>query len=94
MIRQTVYFSGRVQGVGFRYMAVRIAQRYVVGGYARNLKDGRVELVAEGTADQVHSLVQDIADHATKFVVERAVDQSEATGEFGTPCAGALQVRY
>ena len=43
--------TGRVQGVGYRYFALREAQELGVAGFARNLPDGRVEVVAEG-ADQ------------------------------------------
>jgi acylphosphatase len=39
--------SGRVQGVGFRYYALRTAEAMRVAGFARNLPDGRVEVVAE-----------------------------------------------
>jgi acylphosphatase len=46
--RRRVHYSGRVQGVGFRYTAQRLATGFPVTGYVRNLPDGRVELVAEG----------------------------------------------
>ena len=46
--RRHCYFSGRVQGVGFRYTSRNIAINYDVTGFVRNLPDGRVELVAEG----------------------------------------------
>ncbi len=45
--------SGRVQGVGFRYTAKGVAQRFAVTGFVRNLSDGRVELVVEGDAAEV-----------------------------------------
>ena len=47
--RLTAYFKGRVQGVGFRYTTERISRQFKVMGFVRNLQDGRVELVAEGT---------------------------------------------
>ena len=47
-LRRTVWFAGRVQGVGFRATTVRIAKRYPVSGYVENLPDGRVRLVVEG----------------------------------------------
>ena len=40
--------SGSVQGVGYRYFALKEAQALGLSGYARNLGDGRVEVVAEG----------------------------------------------
>ena len=46
--RLTVYFRGRVQGVGFRYTTERISRQFPVTGFVRNLQDGRVEIVAEG----------------------------------------------
>lgn len=46
--RMQVLYSGRVQGVGFRYQARQVASGFEVTGTIRNLSDGRVELVAEG----------------------------------------------
>jgi acylphosphatase len=48
MKRIQVFFSGMVQGVGFRFTAERLARRFSVSGFVRNLEDGRVEVVAEG----------------------------------------------
>jgi acylphosphatase len=56
-VRRRVYYSGRVQGVGFRYTGQRLADEHAVAGYVRNLPDGRVELVAEGDADAVEELL-------------------------------------
>lgn len=46
--RMQVFFTGAVQGVGFRFTAERLARRFAVEGFVRNLDDGRVEVVAEG----------------------------------------------
>ncbi len=43
-----VFFSGHVQGVGFRYYTLRTMAGYPVRGYVRNLPDGRVELLLQG----------------------------------------------
>ncbi len=48
-----VFYEGRVQGVGFRYTARRIAAGFDVAGYVRNLADGRVEIVASGDDGEV-----------------------------------------
>jgi acylphosphatase len=47
---------GRVQGVGFRYFVLREAQQRSLTGYARNLADGSVEVVAEGPDETLHDL--------------------------------------
>lgn len=49
---------GRVQGVGFRYNTRREAKRYNVAGYIRNLSDGSVEVVCEGTKSEVESFAK------------------------------------
>lgn len=54
------WISGSVQGVGFRFFAVRAAQRIGVAGYTRNLRDGRVEVYAVGEPDQLTSLHQEL----------------------------------
>ena len=83
MICLTVHFSGRVQGVGFRYTAAQIARRYRVAGYVQNLSDGRVRLVAEGTAAEVKGLVEDVRQQMSRYITSHGVEKSQATGEFG-----------
>ena len=53
--RMTVIYTGRVQGVGFRYTTKTVATGFEVVGTVRNLPDGRVELVAEGSRDELES---------------------------------------
>ena len=54
------YVSGRVQGVGFRYFVQRGARTAGVGGYVRNLPDGRVEFHLQGPADAVREVLAQI----------------------------------
>ena len=60
--RMQVFYSGRVQGVGFRYQTRQLAAGYEVLGTVRNLPDGRVELVAEGELAELEAFRQAIRD--------------------------------
>ncbi len=78
--QRIVIFKGNVQGVGFRYTAVSVAQQYDVAGYVRNLPDGEVELVAEGEGKDIDALVADIAGRFEGYI--RSTTQQKA------PCSG------
>ena len=62
MIRRRVLISGRVQGVAFRDSCQRMATEQGVAGWVRNLGDGRVEAVFEGTAEQVDRMMEWVHD--------------------------------
>ena len=53
--------SGDVQGVGYRFFAQRAAARHQVVGYVKNLSDGRVEALVEGSPTQVEAFKHDLA---------------------------------
>jgi acylphosphatase len=57
-VARMVYYSGQVQGVGFRATTVHLAQGYAVNGWVRNMADGRVQLWAEGSAEVVDAFLQ------------------------------------
>lgn len=82
MIRRTIYFSGRVQGVGFRYTAQAVAKRYAVTGFVRNLDDGRVELVAEGQEAEIGRMLADLKERMVDYIGRANATTSPATGEF------------
>lgn len=50
------FVEGQVQGVGFRFFVERVARQLGLGGYVKNLSDGRVEVYAVGPADQLDDL--------------------------------------
>jgi acylphosphatase len=58
----TVYFGGRVQGVGFRFQVLQLAKEFEVAGAVRNLGDGRVELEVEGSAIEIEAFVAAIEE--------------------------------
>jgi acylphosphatase len=82
MQRREVHYSGRVQGVGFRYTVRDSAQSFAVTGFVRNLDDGRVHLVAEGEIAEIDAFLAEIARRMKSNI--RYVDdqQGPATGEF------------
>jgi len=57
-MRAHVFVSGFVQGVGFRFFAILNARKLGVSGFVRNLRDGRVEVVAEGELESVDVLIK------------------------------------
>ena len=60
--RVQVFYSGHVQGVGFRYTVKSVARGFEVTGAVKNLADGRVELVAEGTKEELEAFLQAIRE--------------------------------
>jgi acylphosphatase len=62
-VARLVYYTGRVQGVGFRATTVHIAQSYPVSGWVRNMADGRVQLWAEGRSDVVDAFLQAVGEY-------------------------------
>lgn len=80
--RHKVYFTGRVQGVGFRYTADRVARQFDVTGFVRNLPDGRVELVAEGLSAELDRFIAAIAEAMAGCIDRAKTSQHPATGEF------------
>jgi acylphosphatase len=75
-------YSGRVQGVGFRYTAKNIAMCFNVNGYVRNLPDGRVELVMEGPKQEIDHMVDALADRMSDYIRDAEKKILPATGEF------------
>ena len=63
-----IVFSGSVQGVGFRFTALNIANRYHLTGYVRNLPSGSVEMLAQGPAETIDGCIRDIEDSFTGYV--------------------------
>jgi acylphosphatase len=72
-----VYYWGKVQGVGFRYAAHELAEKFPVTGYVKNMLDGQVELVAEGEAQDVDRFLKSVAAKMGLFIKgQRAEDET------------------
>jgi acylphosphatase len=79
----TVFFSGRVQGVGFRYTAKTVAAGFEITGTVRNLIDGRVELVAEGSREELDAFRAALHDAGLAgFIRDEQVTWSDAENKF------------
>ena len=66
--RLQVWYSGRVQGVGFRWKAAEIAKGYDVCGYVENLDDGRVRLCAKGEKEEARAFADRLAEVMSDFI--------------------------
>jgi acylphosphatase len=76
-----VYYSGRVQGVGFRYTAQGLATGFAVAGYVRNLRNGEVELVAEGEPAEVDGFLGAVG-RRMEHLIERARGEEVPPGGY------------
>jgi len=82
-VRIEAYFSGHVQGVGFRFTTIDVAARFPeIGGTVRNLPDGRVEVIAEGPEERLIEFIAALGDEMGSYI--RGVDKKllAARGEF------------
>ena len=80
--QKIVRFRGTVQGVGFRYVTYRIAQRYDVTGYVRNLSDGRVECVVEGTQLEIDAFLKEVTNEMQRYIRETTQQSAPFSGFF------------
>jgi acylphosphatase len=81
-MRYSITFTGRVQGMGFRYTAQSMAQRYRVTGWVRNDADGSVGCVVEGQQDELDRFVGDLQRAMDGYIAETRIQTAPATGEF------------
>ena len=78
-----IFYSGRVQGVGFRYTVKTVAAGFEITGTVRNLADGRVELLAEGARKELEEFRAAILDAGLAgFVRDEQVTWADAKNEF------------
>ena len=83
-----VRYSGRVQGVGFRYTTQRLAEGFPIAGYVRNLPDGAVEVVAEGETEQVEAFLQALSQRMADYIEQCTQQELAPSGYKG------FRIRY
>ena len=86
--RHSIY-EGHVQGVGFRYTTRAVSRSFDVVGFVRNLPNGSVEVLAEGSSDQLDLFHQELADRMAGHVQHVSHDRRPATDEFAN-----FDIRY
>lgn len=67
-VAKLIVFSGQVQGVGFRFTALNVANSYRLTGYVRNLPRGRVEMLTQGPAETIDSCIRDLQDSFAGYI--------------------------
>ena len=82
MVRVHVIFSGSVQGVGFRYTTQNFANNLRVTGWVKNLPDRNVEMVCEGTREQIENLLYKLDKQFEGKIKHKDVDWMDARKSF------------
>ena len=81
--RVRIFYSGHVQGVGFRYTAKTVAAGFEITGGVRNLPDGRVELIAEGKRTELETFCEAIRNAGLAGLIrDESIDWGAAQNEF------------
>ena len=81
-VRLTAIFRGMVQGVGFRFTAVRLADKFSLSGYVQNLRNGTVEVSAEGARPELERFLAAIQSAMAGYIRGSSEQWSPASGEY------------
>lgn len=71
MVQAHIFYSGMVQGVGFRYTVQHFAENLALTGWVRNLPDGRVEILAEGPEEKIEELMTKLSDRFGSYIKDK-----------------------
>jgi len=80
--QREIYYSGRVQGVGFRYTARAMATRHKIAGFVRNMPDGRVHMIVEGAPDEIQKFIDSLEAEMSGYIQNVQQSVLPATGGF------------
>ena len=81
MIQAHIFYSGTVQGIGFRYTIQRFALELGLTGWVKNLNDGRVEILAEGKKELIEELLVRINKYFEGYVRDSKITYKETKGD-------------
>jgi acylphosphatase len=79
---ETVFFTGHVQGVGFRYSTLQVAKEFEITGLVRNLTDGRVQLEAEGRSSEVNAFILAVEERMHGYIRKTERKSARRTAQF------------
>lgn len=82
LVQAHIFYSGIVQGVGFRYMVRGYASRLGLVGWVRNLNDGRVEILVEGEQATIENLMTDVEEYFSGSIRNRDLSYGAPSGDF------------
>jgi len=77
-----IIFVGCVQGVGFRFTALNVANRYGLTGLVRNLPDGTVEMIVQGHRDDIDYCIQDIKESLGNYIRETKIKETTINPQY------------
>ena len=78
--RYDIRFSGRVQGVNFRWTTCRIAEKFALSGWVRNESDGSVRCVVEGEPAELDSFVESVQRAMASYIADTVIKTMASTG--------------
>jgi acylphosphatase len=77
-----VIFTGQVQGVGFRFTAFNMANRHQLTGFVRNLPDGTVEMLIQGTSGAIDDCIRDIKEYFSGYIRETKIKEIPSNPQY------------
>ncbi|MFH2144709.1 MAG: acylphosphatase [Candidatus Omnitrophota bacterium] len=77
-----IFYTGRVQGVGFRYTVQRICAKYALAGWTRNLPDKRVEVLIQGLEEDIQAFVAELDEAMSGYIRGKQLYWQEKKEEF------------
>ena len=84
MVQAHIFYSGTVQGVGFRFTTQRLAMHLGLTGWVKNLPDGRVEIFVHGQRENIEQLCQDLDNQFEGNISNKSIEFINAQGAVGS----------